>query len=224
MAGQLLPCPNADVEASLATSCHVAVCTAHFHSACSLYVLHPLSFKLSVTLSSSTLRHSISLLDTDGCTLHPLPVDGMHSFQILSALVAVASAQYELQSTFAGETFFDNFNFYDSWDPTYGFVQYVSKEAAEGFGMINVTDTSASWGVDTTGLFNATAPLGRPSIRITTIESWTHGLFIVDLAHMPANGEQLSPSMLPSSCSLNAYTFSVRHLASFLGSWFRDVA
>ncbi|KAK3051804.1 hypothetical protein LTR09_007104 [Extremus antarcticus] len=107
----------------------------------------------------------------------------MRSFYATAAFAAAASAQYELQSTFAGETFFDNFVFFNSW----GFVQYVTKEAAEGFGMINVTKTSASWGVDATSLFDPTAPLGRPSFRITSVQSWTHGLFIADLAHVPAN-------------------------------------
>ncbi|KAK5167026.1 uncharacterized protein LTR77_007755 [Saxophila tyrrhenica] len=111
----------------------------------------------------------------------------MRSFHAITTFAGVASAQYQLQSTFAGETFFENFNFWNSWDPTYGFVQYVSQEAAQGFGMINVTNTSATWGVDTTQIFDPTSPLGRPSIRITTLESWTHGLFIADLAHVPAN-------------------------------------
>ena len=33
---------------------------------------------------------------------------------------------YSLQDTFAGENFFDNFNYFDGYDPSAGFVQYVS--------------------------------------------------------------------------------------------------
>jgi len=39
----------------------------------------------------------------------------MRSFYATAAFAAAASAQYELQSTFAGETFFDNFVFFNSW-------------------------------------------------------------------------------------------------------------
>lgn len=44
-----------------------------------------------------------------------------------------------------------------------------------------------SFGVDTTQMLDPTANLGRLSLRLHSRESWTHGLFIVDLAHMPTN-------------------------------------
>jgi hypothetical protein len=108
-------------------------------------------------------------------------------FTLFSLLIPFAKAQYELQSSFYGLTFFDNFEFYTSWDPTYGYVHYVDQVIAQQFGMINITNTSVSWGVDTTQLLNPSANLGRPSIRLVSLQSWTHGLFILDLAHMPSN-------------------------------------
>jgi len=42
------------------------------------------------------------------------------------ALIASVNAQtYSLSDTWQGETFFDNFYFFDSADPNSGFVEYV---------------------------------------------------------------------------------------------------
>ena len=53
--------------------------------------------------------------------------------------------------------------------------------------MITTTGTSVSFGVETSQLLDPNANLGRHSLRLSSRESWTHGLFIIDLAHMPAN-------------------------------------
>lgn len=53
--------------------------------------------------------------------------------------------------------------------------------------MINITNTSVSFGVETKQMLNPAANLGRLSLRLVTLQSWTHGLFILDLAHMPSN-------------------------------------
>jgi len=103
-------------------------------------------------------------------------------------LATLCNAQeYFLQNTFVGTTFFDNFNFWTVGDPTFGYVHYVDQVVAEQYGMINTTNSTASWGVDTTQYLDPTANLGRLSIRLTSVDSWTHGLFILDLAHMPEN-------------------------------------
>ncbi|KAK4549534.1 hypothetical protein LTR36_006531 [Oleoguttula mirabilis] len=107
----------------------------------------------------------------------------------LSLLFATlcTAQQYSLQSSFAGPSFFDNFDFWTAGDPTYGYVHYVDQAVAEQYGMINTANNAAVWGVDTTQTLDPTANLGRLSIRLTSIQSWTHGLFILDLEHMPAN-------------------------------------
>lgn len=51
--------------------------------------------------------------------------------------------------------------------------------------MINYTDTTVSFGVETTQILDPNANLGRLSLRLTTIQHWTHGLFVLDLIHMP---------------------------------------
>ena len=39
-------------------------------------------------------------------------------------------------------------------------------------------------GVDTTNVYPLSGP-GRPSVRITSKAKYNHGLFVLDLAHMP---------------------------------------
>lgn len=53
--------------------------------------------------------------------------------------------------------------------------------------MVNVTENSVAFGVDKVELLDPNANLGRKSIRLESLQTWTHGLFIVDLAHMPEN-------------------------------------
>lgn len=53
--------------------------------------------------------------------------------------------------------------------------------------MLNSTSNATRWGVDTTQTLSPYANLGRLSIRLTSKQSWTHGLFILDLVHMPVN-------------------------------------
>ncbi|KAF2482405.1 concanavalin A-like lectin/glucanase domain-containing protein [Neohortaea acidophila] len=109
---------------------------------------------------------------------------------LLSAtLVSLAQSQtgyYTLQDSFlGGPTFLDNFNFWTSWDPTFGFVHYVDQAFAEQFSMITTTDSTVAWGVDTTQILDPDANLGRLSIRLSSIQRYTRGLFVLDLAHMP---------------------------------------
>ncbi|KAK0361841.1 hypothetical protein LTR02_016854 [Friedmanniomyces endolithicus] len=106
---------------------------------------------------------------------------------LLATLSLSHAQQYRLQSAFTGPTFFDNFDFWTAGDPTFGYVHYVDRATAEQHGMINSTGNTATWGVDTTQILDPMANLGRLSVRLTSVQSWTHGLFILDLAHMPAN-------------------------------------
>ncbi|KAF2772395.1 hypothetical protein EJ03DRAFT_203471 [Teratosphaeria nubilosa] len=113
----------------------------------------------------------------------------MRHLQLLlpAALAALASAQYSLDSSFYGVDFFDNFDFYTDPDPTLGFVQYVNRTFANQTGMLATSDTQAAWGVDNTEFFNPSAAFGRYSVRLTSNQAWTHGLFVLNLAHMPPN-------------------------------------
>jgi len=51
-------------------------------------------------------------------------------------------------------------------------------------GYISTNATSVYIGADHTGLYPNGGP-GRPSVRLTSNNNYTHGLFIIDLSHMP---------------------------------------
>lgn len=111
----------------------------------------------------------------------------------------VGEIQYTRDAYWQGESFFDNFDFVTSEaymqdpalnrpDPTNGFVNYQSKDTAVQMGLINTTDNgNPRWGVDTTNSYMPGKDWGRPSIRIESKRSWTHGLFVADIAHMPGS-------------------------------------
>lgn len=67
-------------------------------------------------------------------------------------------------------------------DPTHGFVNYVDRGAAQAAGMIS-SSGGTYMGVDHTNV----APGGRQSVRIESNTKYTHGLIILDLAHMPGS-------------------------------------
>ena len=43
-----------------------------------------------------------------------------------------------------------------SWDPTFGYVHYVNQSVADQFHMINISDDTVAWGVDTTQVLVST--------------------------------------------------------------------
>ncbi|KAF9886818.1 hypothetical protein FE257_011065 [Aspergillus nanangensis] len=110
----------------------------------------------------------------------------MHLF--LSTLLPIAglahAASYTLEDDFgAGSSFFDKFDFFTQPDPTHGYVKYVDRPTAKSAGLVAFTNSSTYMGVDHTNIANS----GRSSVRITSKKSYNHGLFILDLAHMPAS-------------------------------------
>ena len=71
--------------------------------------------------------------------------------------------------------------------------RYYPQQAAQLTGLINASANAPTYmGVDYTNVMpsyflnNAVSyGAGRPSVRISTLKSWTHGLFIGDFAHAP---------------------------------------
>jgi hypothetical protein len=112
---------------------------------------------------------------------------------LILTIAALAHCQtFNLIDSFQGLDFFNRaFNLYEGFDPTFGYVDYVDLATAEQNGLINLTEVGntgiARWGVDTTAILDPNANLGRKSIRLQSVKTWTHGLFILDVAHLPAN-------------------------------------
>ncbi|GKZ70348.1 hypothetical protein AnigIFM50267_005986 [Aspergillus niger] len=104
---------------------------------------------------------------------------------LLSALgltAQLSSAAYTLQDDYSGSGFFDGFSFFTDTDPTNGFVDYVDEATAQSNGYISTSGDSVYMGVDHT---NVAGSSGRQSVRISSDATYNHGLFILDLEHMP---------------------------------------
>lgn len=69
-------------------------------------------------------------------------------------------------------------------DPTRGYVSYVNTSIARDTGLISASGGSAYFGVDN---INQAWGSGRRSVRLTSHQAYNHGLFILDLAHMPGS-------------------------------------
>ncbi|KAI9646866.1 hypothetical protein NHQ30_004866 [Ciborinia camelliae] len=95
-----------------------------------------------------------------------------------------ASSVYHLVDTYNSNNFFSTFSFFTGADPTHGYVSYQSQSAASAQGLINTNNGQIYLGVDYT-TYNPAA--GRASVRLSSNKSYTHGLFIADIAHMPGS-------------------------------------
>ncbi|KAF2875040.1 concanavalin A-like lectin/glucanase domain-containing protein [Massariosphaeria phaeospora] len=103
---------------------------------------------------------------------------------LLLLLPLVLSQQYELTQTYTAQNFFDEFRFYTGPDPTDGFVQYVPLETAAHNRLVGNESGLIYLGVDSTNVYPAGGP-GRPSVRLESKSTFTEGLFVLDLTHIP---------------------------------------
>ncbi|OAG02636.1 uncharacterized protein CC84DRAFT_1097515, partial [Paraphaeosphaeria sporulosa] len=104
---------------------------------------------------------------------------------LAATLTTLASAQgsYVLKDDLSYNNFFQNFDFYSGEDPTNGFVQYQSKEAATQQNLVGYFEDTQSifLGVD----YKTKDPKGRASVRVESTKTWNQGLLIADIKHMP---------------------------------------
>jgi hypothetical protein len=102
----------------------------------------------------------------------------------LACLSNTVGATYYLKDTYDQSNFFSSFNFFTADDPTLGDVQYVSQSVASSSGYIGTSNGAVYMGVD----YKTVNPTnGRQSVRLESKKSYTKGLFIADIAHMPAS-------------------------------------
>ncbi|KAI8954064.1 glycoside hydrolase family 16 protein [Xylaria longipes] len=94
---------------------------------------------------------------------------------------------YSLSTHYAGQGLLDGFNFFTGEEPNNGFVDYKSREEAVASNLVSVDKFNrVRLGVDSINTYS-TSDKGRPSVRITSNDAFTHGLFIADFAHMPSS-------------------------------------
>ncbi len=108
----------------------------------------------------------------------------MHFTTLFAIAMASAPgwASYVLEDDYmSGGNFFDKFSFWDSADPTNGFVSYQAQSDAQSQGLISSSPNNIRMGVNSQDI----TPNGRQSVRITSTKSYQSGLVILDLDHMP---------------------------------------
>ncbi|OTB03720.1 glycoside hydrolase family 16 protein [Hypoxylon sp. CI-4A] len=95
---------------------------------------------------------------------------------------------YSLANHYGGQGLLDSFSFFTGNDPSNGFVDYQSKEDAVAKNLVSVDHDygSVRLGVDSNNTYT-TSDKGRPSVRLTSQDAFTHGLFIADIYHMPSS-------------------------------------
>ncbi|KAK7694629.1 hypothetical protein QCA50_001816 [Cerrena zonata] len=91
---------------------------------------------------------------------------------------------WTIQDTYAGQTFFDTFDFYVGPDPTNGLVNYTDRNTAFGQNLVYFSDNNT---VIMKGDNTTTLPDGqnRNSVRISSQKQYNTGLFILDLDRAP---------------------------------------
>lgn len=119
----------------------------------------------------------------------------LHLAAVLSTLGAVvscaesysnsASGSYFLQDNYNSSNFFSGFDFFSEADPTRGFVKYRSAVEANAQSLAGFANGAVYLGADHLTM-NPTTP-GRGSVRVSSKKSFTKGLFIADILHMPEN-------------------------------------
>ncbi|KAL5488226.1 hypothetical protein ACEPAI_6334 [Sanghuangporus weigelae] len=99
-----------------------------------------------------------------------------------SGAAPTATSPWKLVESHSGRNFFDGFSFFTFADPTNGAVDYQSQEDAQSGGLIEINDDgNAVLKVDTTPTISG----NRKSVRITTENAFTGGIFVLDAIHMP---------------------------------------
>ncbi|TDL26668.1 glycoside hydrolase family 16 protein [Rickenella mellea] len=92
--------------------------------------------------------------------------------------------QYTLTDKYAGQSFFDGWDFFTGGDPTHGNVNFVSGDEAFKSGLAFVQDdNTVVMAVDSQTKLASGA--NRNSVRINSKKSYNGGLFIADIFAMP---------------------------------------
>jgi len=95
---------------------------------------------------------------------------------------------YTLAATYSGTDFFSsNFDYFNTYDPSAGFVHYVDADAAATYNLTYASASTAVVRVDTS-VTNETQPnasTGRFSVRLQSKTQYTDGLFLFDVKHTP---------------------------------------
>lgn len=101
---------------------------------------------------------------------------------VLASSSSSSSSRYSLITTYNSTNFFSEFTFFSQPDPTNGFVEYVDASTANREGLAGYSQGGVYLGVDHRNVTTS----GRKSVRVTSKKTFTTGLFVADIAHMPS--------------------------------------
>ena len=115
----------------------------------------------------------------------------LKSLCLLGSLLSSAQSAYTLRRTYDATNFFDDtsFSFYDGWDAfNKGFTIYANKAVAMSSGLASITANNQVYlGMDYTSTLTVAPNAGRKSIRLQGAQTFTTGLMVADIQHMPAS-------------------------------------
>jgi len=92
---------------------------------------------------------------------------------------------YQIQDSYDATNFFDGFEFFSGPDPTEGFVRYQTALEANDSSLAGFANGGVFLGVDSSS--SDVGQPGRASTRVNTKKTYTRGLFVADIAHMPSS-------------------------------------
>lgn len=104
-----------------------------------------------------------------------------------------ADLQYVQKKNYQGQDFVNDFAFWDQKDPTHGYVTYSNKDTSIQDGRVTFNNGRFQMRVQSNGVtgnyiydqYKDTNGVGRGSVRIESRDTWTKGLFVADIEHLP---------------------------------------
>lgn len=120
---------------------------------------------------------------------------------LLAHVLSTIAQTYSLDTAYISpSSFLSGWDFFTGPDPTRGFVTYVDDATAQSSNLVSSPsdsgDSSFFLAVDSFSVLDPNGP-GRKAVRITSQKAWTHGLFVADVAHMPAPACGIWPACTP---------------------------
>ncbi|KAF2669788.1 hypothetical protein BT63DRAFT_453973 [Microthyrium microscopicum] len=115
-----------------------------------------------------------------------LSLFAISAFSLISS--SYASGLYINPDVYDSTNFFSKFNFFTDADPTHGYVDYQTQDQATQANppLISTSNNAVKFGADFSSVV-ADGARGRKSIRLESQATYTKGLFIADIAHMPGS-------------------------------------
>nr|XP_019010746.1 uncharacterized protein I206_04048 [Kwoniella pini CBS 10737]OCF49527.1 hypothetical protein I206_04048 [Kwoniella pini CBS 10737] len=133
--------------------------------------------------TSESISASASASASSGASSASVAVLATSSSTSVAASETSSTVTLKLAKKYIGQDFMNDFDYFTADDPTNGYVNYISKSAAQKQSLIDVQANNVFYmAADST---NVPTGRGRDSIRISSKDKYADGVYILDLNHMP---------------------------------------